>query len=160
MNVPRRPTRSQALRIAPLSSVVIGFHPKPPDALIGRQATRIPRKTRIRAADTPRSRSFGGDPPPLDTESHHTLGIFSLKTGTHRNSRQASRSIRSNRRTPVNNPAAGRHGTSEFPQTLPPASLFASMCGADRTVARIVVWISKTVIHLELGMGAGALLKR
>jgi len=83
-------------------------------------------------------------------------GTFLLKTGTDRISREASRSIRSNRGIPVNNPAAGRHGTSEFPQPLLPTSLFASTCGADRRVARIGVWISRMVIHLELGIGLGS----
>ena len=58
-----------------------------PAALIGRQVTGIPRKTRIRTADTPKSRSFGGDPLPLDIKSHHTSGIFLLKTVTDRMSR-------------------------------------------------------------------------
>lgn len=60
----------------------VRLNPQP--VLIGRQATIIPRKTRIRLGDTPTSRSFAGDPPPLDTKSHRMSDMFLLNTVTDR----------------------------------------------------------------------------
>lgn len=117
-------------------------------------ATGIPRRIRSLFQDTPRSRSSGTARLRRGRESPRRPGRPESGPGSRRSHRRSNRNNRRSRGKPVCNPAARSRDTTVFLRNLPPASSFASRCGAHRRAESIAVWKPwpRRLLHPPIGL--------